>query len=191
MCPKLKWEEVIARLCNDLTQMGIPWAIGGSDFSVNVDKIDNGAPILQGQFYLLMEEPIGDWHANLNKLINSSGTILAPVNSPSFDGSKAHLAYAIKNEFYQRDAFIDNSKPHRNPQRNTRYKKLKIDHRLPLMKFLDRIGLEGRLIDHNALNFSVDKLPQVRLGKRSKGKRQVVFESASEPSKFIQLALFE
>jgi hypothetical protein len=39
--PTMGWENVTARLCKDMTNVGIPWAIGGSDFSVNIDKLNN------------------------------------------------------------------------------------------------------------------------------------------------------
>ena len=48
---------------------------------------------------------------------------------------------------------------------NTREKKLRGDLWLKLMLFLDHIGLEGRLIEHNALSFNSQGWPQVTLGR--------------------------
>ena len=59
--PNLKWEKVITRFCEDMASVGTPWAIGGSDFSVNVDKVHGGDPVLQGQFWMLIKKPEWDW----------------------------------------------------------------------------------------------------------------------------------
>lgn len=145
--PKMNWENVIARLCQDMASIGIPWAIGGSDFSVNIDTVNGAEPILQGQFWLLLEKPEGKWEKHVKALINSSDVIKRPIKKPDYIGSKAQLAYAIKNEFNRRETYLKSSSQNRKPHLNTRDKKLRGDLWLKLMVFLDRIGLEGRLID--------------------------------------------
>jgi hypothetical protein len=133
-----------------MASVGIPWAIGGSDFSINIDTVNGGAPILQGQFLMLIEKPKGTWQKRLKPLINSSGEIKKPLFKRKYISSHAQLAYAIKNEFIQRESYIKSNNPDRNPHMNTREKKLRGPPWLKLMVFLDRIGLQGRLIDHNA-----------------------------------------
>lgn len=164
MSPMMSWENVIARLCQDMVGVGIPWGIGGSDFSVNIDKVNGGAPILQGQFWMLIEKPKGNWEGQLKALINSSGAIKRPVKKPKYTGSHAQLAYGIKNEFVKRESYIKNTNPDRNQHLNTREKRLRGIPWLKLMLFLDRIGLEGRLIDHNAIHFNAKGWLQVTLG---------------------------
>ena len=162
--PMLNWENVIAKLCRDMSSVGIYRAIGGSDFSVNIDTIDKREPVLQGQFWMLIEEPKGNWSEDLKALINSSGTIKRPLKKSEYTSSYAQLAYGIKNEFNKRETYIKRTKL-RNPHMNTREKKLRGDLWLKLMLFLDHIGLEGRLIEHNALSFNSQGWPQVTLGR--------------------------
>jgi hypothetical protein len=119
--PNLNWENVIAKLCEDMASVGIPWAIGGSDFSVNIDKVNGGDPVLQGQFWMLIEKPKGNWSDDLKALINSSGKIKKPLFKRKYASSHAQLAYAIKNEFNKRETYIKRTKL-RNPHMNTRKK---------------------------------------------------------------------
>jgi hypothetical protein len=164
--PKLDWEDVKAKLCQDLASVGIPWAIGGSDFSVNIDKENESHPVLQGQFWLLIEKPKGsDWLAELKSRVNPSGKIKRPINKNNYTGSKAQLAYGIKNNFNHRESFLKIPDPNsgRKPHCNTRVKKLRIEFRLPLMEYLMRIGLEGRLLNHNAILFNSQEMPQINL----------------------------
>jgi hypothetical protein len=177
--PNLNWENVIAKLCEDMASVGIPWAIGGSDFSVNIDKVNGGDPVLQGQFWMLIEKPKGNWSDDLKALINSSGKIKKPLFKRKYASSHAQLAYAIKNEFNKRETYIKRTKL-RNPHMNTREKKLRGDLWLKLMVFLDRIGLEGRLIDHNALSFNSQGLPQVSLGRVPVANHGTIDESAQK-----------
>jgi hypothetical protein len=162
--PTLNWDKVITRLCADMNDVNIPWAIGGSDFSINIDLINGREPVLQGQFWMLIEKPKGNWEELLKELINSSGTIKRPLKKSDYAGSYAQLAYGIKNEFNKRETYIKRTKL-RNPHMNTREKKLRGDLWLKLMLFLDHIGLEGRLIEHNALSFNSQGWPQVTLGR--------------------------
>jgi hypothetical protein len=106
MHPTMGWENVIARLCHDMASVGIPWAIGGSDFSVNIDKVNGGKPILQGQLWLFLEKPEGHWERKRKALINSSGAIKRPFQKLEYIGSHAKLAYGIKNDFNQRNSYL-------------------------------------------------------------------------------------
>jgi hypothetical protein len=160
----LNWENVIAKLCRDMSSVGIQRAIGGSDFSVNIDTINKREPVLRGQFWLLIEKPKGNWSDDLKALINLSGTIKRPLKKSEYTGSYAQLAYGIKNEFNKRETYIKSTKL-RNAHINTREKKLRGDLWLKLMLFVDHIGLEGRLIEHNALSFNSQGWPQVTLGR--------------------------
>jgi len=178
--PNLNWENVISKLCEDMASVGIPWAIGGSDFSINIDKVNGGAPIQQGQFLMLIEKPKGNWEERLKPLINSSGAIKKPLFKRKYASSQAQLAYAIKNEFIQRESYLKSKNADRNPHMNTREKKLRGDPWLKLMVFLDRIGLEGRLIDHNALSFNSQGLPQVSLGGIPSANHGTIDESAQK-----------
>ena len=162
--PVLNWETIIARLCQDMASVGIPWGIGGSDFSVNIAKENEGDPVLQGHFWMLIERPKGDSEKLLKPLINSSGAIMRPLNKSNYTGSYAQLAYGIKNEFVKRESYLKSTNPDRDPHDDTRGKELPADPWLKLMVFLHRIGLEGRLIDHNAICFNATGLPQVTLG---------------------------
>jgi hypothetical protein len=139
--PRLIWEDVITKLCEDMASVGIPWAVGGSDFSINIDTVNGGAPIQQGQFWMLIEKPKGTWQKHLKALINSSGAIKRPLKKSKYISSHAQLAYAIKNEFKKREPYIKSTNPDRNPHMNTREKKLRGPPWLKLMVFLDRIGL--------------------------------------------------
>jgi hypothetical protein len=167
--PSLNWEAVVERLCQDLTNAGIKRAIGGADFSVNVDRVNGGNPVLQGQFWLLVEEPWslwGNWFEDLKKAVNSSGVIKRPLRRKVYTGNLAMLGYAIKSEFKQRENYLKTPNPAtgRAAHFNTREKKLPNDHWLSLMLFLDRIGLEGRLINHNAIACNSRGQPRVVMG---------------------------
>lgn len=178
--PNLNWRNVITKLCEDMANVGILWAIGGSDFSSNIDKVNGGDPVLQGQFWMLIEKPKGNSSDDLKALINSSGAIKTPLKKSKYTSSQAQLAYAIKNKFIQRELYIKSTNPDRNPHMNTREKKLRGDPWLKLMVFLDRIGLEGRLIDHNALSFNSQGLPQVSLGGFPNANHETIDESAQK-----------
>jgi hypothetical protein len=131
---------------------------------------------------MLMGKPDGDWNEPLKELINPSRSIQKPVRQSEFNGSKAQLAYAFKNEFKQRNSYIKSSNPLRNPHKNTREKKLSRDHWLSLMRFLDRIGLEGRLINHNAIYSDAKGLPGIRLRTVSHAaKHKIVHECSVSP----------
>jgi hypothetical protein len=170
--PNMNWPKVVERLCQDLTNAGISRAIGGADFSVNIDRVNGGNPILQGQFWLLVEEPWSlwdGWFEDLKSAVNSSGVIKRPLRRQVYTGSLAMLGYAIKSEFNQHESYRKTPNPltGRNPHLNTRDKKLRNDRWLQLQLFLDRIGLEGRLINHDAICCN------------SRGQPRVVMEKAS------------
>jgi hypothetical protein len=177
--PMLNWEDVITKLCEDMASVGIKRAIGGSDFSVNIDTINKREPVLQGQFWMLIEKPKGNWEELLKELINPSGTIKRPLKKSDYAGSYAQLAYGIKNEFNKRETYVISRKL-RNAHMNTREKKLRGNLRLKLMLFLDHIGLERRLIDHNALSFNSQGLPQVSLGGFPNANHGTIDESAQK-----------
>jgi len=162
--PTMNWEKVVTRLCQDMASVGISWGIGGSDFSVNIDKMHGAAPILQGQFWMLIKEPQIKWEGQLKALINASRKIRRPITKSKYISRQAQLAYGIKNEFTKRETYIKRTKL-RNPHMNTREKKLRGDLWLKLMLFLDHIGLEGRLIEHNAFSFNSQGWPQATLGR--------------------------
>jgi hypothetical protein len=172
MNPTINWPKVVDRLCQDLANAGIKRAIGGADFSVNIDRVNGGTPVLQGQFWLLIEEPRtlwGNWFEDLKIAVNASGAIKRPLRRKVYTGSLAMLGYAIKNTFNQHQSYLKTPNPvtRRNPHLNTRDKKLRNDRWLQLQLFLDRIGLEGRLINHGAIACN------------SRGQLRVVMEDGS------------
>jgi hypothetical protein len=117
----------------------------------------------------LVEEPwslLGKWFEDLKEAVNATGTIKRPLRRPEYTGSLASLGYAIKSEFKQRENYLKTPNPAtgRAAHFNTREKKLPNDHWLSLMLFLDRIGLEGRLINHNAIACNSRGQPRVVMG---------------------------
>src|SRR5271170_877587 len=83
-----------------------------------------------------------------------TGTVTRPVQTVVPDRPRASLAYGLKSKFARRVSYIaDNAhRSDRLPCRDTRDRPLRGAPWVELMLFLDRIGLEGRIIELGAVS---------------------------------------
>jgi hypothetical protein len=112
------------------------------------------AAIFQFQLWGPFNEPSEPWRTPLKDAINMSGTVTRPVQTVVPDRPRASLAYGLKSKFARRVSYVaDNAhRSDRLPCRDTRDRPLRGAPWVELMLFLDRIGLEGRIIELGAIS---------------------------------------
>jgi hypothetical protein len=146
------WQSFRLKLRRKLERAGVQRFIAGVDVSLNHWDGNRQSAVFQFQFWGPFEKPPGRWHDQLKSAINHSGRVARPVMRISPSRRRASLAYGVKNTFKRRVSYIDEDyRNDRHPCRNTRDRPLKGKAWAELMIFLDRIGLEGRIIANGHL----------------------------------------
>lgn len=131
-----------------LQASGITRAFGGLDFSLNAD-FDSDIPHLQAQVFLIGEVKSKQFQKDiLRKKLNESGKIKVPVRITRFDGNNAGFAYALKDEFFRRESYLQTADQRTDSRAslNTRNRPLRGRAAIQLAMLLDRLGLDGRLL---------------------------------------------
>jgi hypothetical protein len=130
-----------------LKASGVFLALGGLDFSVNVDGTA-AAMHLQLHFTLFTDNCRAARNQSLLNRSNSSGSVKRPVVLVPFDGRMAGLAYALKYEFFRRETYqqVAEHRADGRETQNSRYRPLQGAAWVQLALLLDRIGLDSRLV---------------------------------------------
>jgi hypothetical protein len=115
--------------------------------------------IWQLHIWGFFHEPQTHWREQLNALINPNGGATRAVEVKKRDSLKAAAAYGVKSKFDRRESYRKASldREDRGECRNTRPRPLRDDAWVELMLFLDRIGLERRIL-LSTINLSVAPL---------------------------------
>jgi hypothetical protein len=129
---------------------GIQRFILGFDVSLNHDDGKPDEAHWQLQWWGFFEEPDGPWRERLKALANPSRIVSRPIKAITPDSLEAAAAYGLKSTFKRRVscAKANLDRDDRGGCRNTNDRLLRGDAWVELMLFLDRIGLENRLLGH-------------------------------------------
>lgn len=143
----------------------------GVDVSLNHDESDVAGAYWQIQLWGFFKEPQDSWREALKARVNQTGAIRNPVKVVKPDSLEAAAAYGFKNRFVRRVSFIK-ANLHRDDRaecRNTRDRLLRGAPWIELMLFLDRIGLENRVLIEGVTysHTSPNGCPAKRLGGQS------------------------
>jgi len=133
-----------------LNASGITHYLLGLDASLNHN---DGAPedaYWQFQWWGFFGGPTNSWREHLKALVNPSNLVARPVKVVIPDSVEAAAAYGLKSTFKRRVSFVKANldRADRGECRNTNDRLLRGAAWVELMLFLDRIGLERRLIGH-------------------------------------------
>jgi hypothetical protein len=110
----------------------------------------------QLQLWGFFHEPKTRWREQLKALLNPNGGVTRPVKVVKPDSLEAAAAYGVKATFVRRVSYRK-ANLHREDCWNTRGRILRGDAWVELMLFLDRIGLQRRIL-LSARNLSVPPL---------------------------------
>jgi hypothetical protein len=129
---------------------GIQRFILGLDVSLNHDDGKTDEAHFQLQWWGFFEEPAGNWRDLLKALANPSRIVSRPIKAITPDSFEAAAAYGLKSTFKRRVSYVEANRrrPDRGKCRNTRDRFLRDEAGVELMLFLDRIGLENRMLGH-------------------------------------------
>jgi len=117
----------------------------GLDVSLN-QRAGVASPVVwQLQLWGFFDKPKRRWRTQLNALLNPNGGVTRPVKVVDPDSLEAAAAYALKSTFVRRVSYRK-ANLHREDCWNTRGRILRGDPWVELMLFLDRIGLERRML---------------------------------------------
>lgn len=97
------------------------------------------------------------WREELKALLNPNGGVTRPVKVVEPDSLEAAAAYGVKSTFVRRVSHWNMGREDRGECWNTRDRILRGDAWVELMLFLDRIGLQRRIL-LSARNLSVPPL---------------------------------
>jgi hypothetical protein len=131
----------------------------GLDVSLNQRAGLASPGFWQVQFWGFFQEPRAPWREQLKALLNPNGGVTRPVKVVKPDFLEAAAAYGVKDTFVRRLSYrkANSDREDRGECWNTRDRILRGDAWVELMLFLDRIGLERRLLLW-ATNLSVPPL---------------------------------
>jgi hypothetical protein len=131
----------------------------GLDISLNHRAGVASPRVWQLQFWGFFHEPRTPWREQLKALLNPNGGVTRPVKVVKPDSLEAAAAYGVKDIFLRRVSYrkANLNREDRGECWNTRDRILRGDAWVELMLFLDRIGLERRLL-LSATNLSVPLL---------------------------------
>ena len=139
----------------------------GLDISLDQPTGVAGPRFWQLQLWGLFHEPKTPWQEHLKALVDPNGVVTNPVWAEERDYLEAAAAYGLKSRFVRRVGYWK-TYLHREACWNTRDRILRGEPWVELMLFLDRIGLERRLL-LSAINLSAPPLHSQndpRLGRR-------------------------
>jgi hypothetical protein len=133
-----------------LIDSGIRRFILGLDASLNHEDGKPDEAHWQLQWWGFFEEPSGSWRERLKSRVNPSRIVSRPIKTITPNSLEAAAAYGLKNTFKRRVSFVKANldRDDRGECRNTNDRLLRGDAWVELMLFLDRIGLENRLLGH-------------------------------------------
>jgi hypothetical protein len=131
-----------------LRAVGISRYILGLDASLNHNDGEPEEAYWQLQWWGVFGRPADPWREQLKALVNPSNLVTRPVKVITPDSVEAAAAYGLKNTFSRRVSVVKSNdhRPDRGPCRNTNARPLRGNAWVELMLFLDRIGLEQRLL---------------------------------------------
>jgi hypothetical protein len=122
----------------------------GLDVSLNHDDGNLDEAYWQFQWWGFFEAPGGPWRERLKALVNASKQVARPVMVMTPDSVEAAAAYGLKSEFKRRVSYVKANldRSDRGACRNTNDRLLRGEPWVELMIFLDRIGLQRRLLSY-------------------------------------------
>jgi hypothetical protein len=120
----------------------------GLDVSLNEHGGRASSKFWQLQAWGFFHEPKIRWRKQLKVQINPNGTVTRPVKVVEPDSVEAAAAYGLKITFVRRVSYrkANLEREDRGACRNTRDRLLRGDAWVELMLFLDRIGLQNRIL---------------------------------------------
>ncbi len=120
----------------------------GLDVSLNQRAGLASRGFWQMQLWGIFAEPKRRWREQLKVLLNPNGTVTRPVKVVKPDSLEAAAAYGVKDIFVRRVTFRKENldREERGVCWNTRGRILRGDAWIELMLFLDRIGLQRRIL---------------------------------------------
>ena len=129
-----------------LSEAGVKHAFGGWDISFNQNGWDDpGRWSLH--LWALVPKLTDEKKRLLRSTLRASDSIPRPLKALAFDGRAEAIAYAFKTDFARRVSLIGEkgSADSARTCRNTTDQKLRTKERLELYRFLDAVGLAGRI----------------------------------------------
>jgi hypothetical protein len=131
-----------------LTASGIDDFFLGVDVSLNHNHGNRNSAYWQFQLWGFFHEPQTPWRALLVEQVNADGSVSRPIKVIEPDDPLAAAAYALKSAFVRRVSFLKANvdRDDRGQCWDTRDRILRGRDWAELMLFLDRIGIEGRLV---------------------------------------------
>jgi hypothetical protein len=120
----------------------------GLDISLNQTSGVASPGFWQLQLWGFFDEPKTPWHEHLKALVDPNRAVTNPVQVKKRDYLEAAAAYGLKSKFNRRVGYqkANLNREDRGACANTRDRILRGDPWVELMLFLDRIGLERRLL---------------------------------------------
>jgi hypothetical protein len=116
-------------------------------------SLNQGAGIASPGFWQLQcwgffHQPKRPWRTPLKARLNPNGGVTRPVKVVKPDSLEAAAAYGMKDTFVRRESYLKTNlhREDRGECRNTRPRHLRGDPWVELMLFLDRIGLQRRIM---------------------------------------------
>ena len=142
-----------------LKASGIDYYKLGLDISLNQRAGVASRGFWQLQAWGFFHRPKRGWRVKLKALLNPNGGVTNPVQVQKRDYLKAAAAYGVKSTFVRRVSYRKANllRADRGECWNTRDRHLRGDAWVELMLFLDRIGLQRRLL-LSSINLSVPPL---------------------------------
>jgi hypothetical protein len=134
----------------------------GLDVSLNHPAGVVNLKIWRLHMWGFFHQPKTHWREQLIALLNPNGGATRPVEVKKGDSLKATAAYGVKSTFNRRESYLKTNlhREDRGECRNTRPRHLRGDAWVELMLFLDRIGLQNRIL----LSGRTLSLPPLRSG---------------------------
>ena len=131
----------------------------GLDVSLNQRAGVKSPGFWQLQLWGFFHKPKRGWPTQLKALLNPNGGVTRPVEVKKPDSLEAAAAYGVKDTFVRRLSYLKTNlqREDRGECSNTRGRHLRGDAWVELMLFLDRIGLERRIL-LSTINLSLPPL---------------------------------
>jgi hypothetical protein len=164
-----RWKEKLAKA-------GVEAFVGATDVSFNEDKQSRHAPMWSQHIYgITVTKRLGKLKRKLKMQFLKTDEIRRPVKAPKWDGDKQALRYILKPNFWRRIETNDGQR--HDPKtgttrscRDTDTQPLKSRHKRKLLVYLDRLGMQGRLLMRWCQLLNAKDGPMVML-RRPKGSR--------------------
>jgi hypothetical protein len=129
------------RMSYALTKAKLPWAIGGWDFSYNINELDDRDPVWSVHGYLVIAIRRKDRaRQRLKPYFPRSPDVCRPIILSRFKNRPRRMSYAFKMHFKGKKAKEDEK------GRNQEAFTLRKEQRLELYRALHRFGLASRVI---------------------------------------------